>query len=46
MCVNCIGSVDNSDEFHQELMEDEQRVVSHSDGRDDGVHVGTEAQEI
>ncbi len=31
--------VDGSDEFHQELMEDGQRIISDGNGHDDGVHI-------
>ncbi len=38
-----LGVVDESNEFHQELMEDGQRAVGGGDGCDNGIHVDTEA---
>jgi hypothetical protein len=37
-----LSAVDESDEFHQELMEDGQWAVVNGDGSDNQIHVDTE----
>ncbi len=41
-----LGVVDEFDEFNQELTEDGQWAVGSDNGRDDGIHFDTEAQEV
>ncbi len=41
-----LGVIDESDEFHQELMEDGQWAVGGGDGCDNQIHVNTKAQEV
>ncbi len=41
-----LGVVDESDEFHQELMEDGQWAVGGGDCNDNQIHVDTEAREV